>query len=366
MNVVRIGDRPVGEGAPVYVIAEAGSNHDRDLDQAKRLVDVAASAGADAVKFQTWLVDVAAAAGADAVKFQTFTSDRIVAETRTRAAYLDAILPPDETMASLFRKLELPYEWHAILKEHAEAGLDFISSAFDELAVDLLHGLDVKVYKVATYELWHLPLIRYIARLGRPMICSTGMASIGEVQDAVRAVEAEGNLDNLILLHCTVNYPPPFADLNLRTMATMRTAFRVPVGYSDHSPGWTAPVVATALGASVIEKHFTTSRDRPGPDHRFALEPDELAAMVRAIRDAQAALGDGVKRMAPAEADLYVTARRSLHAARDIEPGEVLDLEAIAILRPGTGIEVRDLDHVIGRTARRRIERHEPLAWDAL
>jgi sialic acid synthase SpsE len=149
-------------------------------------------------------------------------------------------------------------------------------------------------------------------------------------------------------------------------MATMRTAFRVPVGYSDHSPGWTAPVVATALGAAVIEKHFTTSRDRPGPDHRFALEPDELAAMVRAIRDAQAALGDGIKRMAPAEADLYVTARRSLHAARDIEPGEVLDLEAIAILRPGTGIEVRDLDHVIGRTARRRIERHEPLAWDAL
>jgi sialic acid synthase SpsE len=349
VNVVRIGDRPVGEGAPVYVIAEAGSNHDRDLDQAKRLVDVAA------------------AAGADAVKFQTFTSDRIVAETRTRAAYLDAILPPDETMATLFRKLELPYEWHAILKEHAEsAGLDFISSAFDEMAVDLLHGLDVKVYKVATYELWHLPLIRYIARLGRPIICATGMASIGEVADAVRAVDDEGNLDNLILLHCTVNYPPPFADLNLRAMATMRTAFRVPVGYSDHTPGWTAPVVATALGAAVIEKHFTTSRDRPGPDHRFALEPDELAAMIRAIRDAQAALGDGVKRMAPAEADLYVTARRSLHAARDIEPGEVLDRDAIAILRPGTGIEVRDLPHVVGRTARRRIERHEPLAWDAL
>ncbi|MBP1704301.1 MAG: N-acetylneuraminate synthase [Chloroflexi bacterium] len=347
MSVVLIGDRPVGDGAPVYIIAEAGSNHDRDLDQARRLVDAAA------------------AAGADAVKFQTFTAERIVAETKTRARYLDAILPPDETMAALFRKLELPYEWHGTLKEHAEAaGLDFLSSAFDEGAVDLLHGLRVKAFKVATYELWHLPLIRYIARLGRPMICSTGMASIGEVEQAVRAVEQEGNLGNLVLLHCTVNYPPPFAELNLRAMATMRTAFGVPVGYSDHTPGWTAPVVATALGAAVIEKHFTTSRDRPGPDHRFALEPPELGAMIRAIRDAEASLGDGVKRMAPAEADLYVTARRSLHAARDIEAGQVLDRDAIAILRPGTGIEVRDLDHVVGRVARRRIERHEPLAWE--
>ncbi len=349
MSTVRIGDRPVGDGAPVYVIAEAGSNHDRDLDQAKRLIDVAARAGADAVKFQT------------------FTADRIVAETRTRAKYLDAILPPDETMASLFAKLELPYEWHPILKEHAEAaGLDFISSSFDERAVDLLHGLGVKVFKIATYELWHLPLIRYVARLGLPMICSTGMAALGEVEDAVRVVAEEENLANLILLHCTVNYPPPMADLNLRAIETMRVAFQVPVGYSDHTPGWTAAVVATALGAAVIEKHFTTSRNRPGPDHRFALEPDELATMIRAIRDAEASLGDGVKRMAAAEADLYLTARRSLHAARAIEAGETITADAIAILRPGTGIEVRDLEKLIGRTARRRIERHEALAWDAL
>jgi sialic acid synthase SpsE len=349
MNVVAIGDRPVGEGAPVYVIAEAGSNHDRDLDQAKRLIDVAAEAGADAVKFQT------------------FSSDRIVAQTPVRAKYLDSILPAGKSMAALFQELELPYEWHPILKEHAEAsGLDFLSSAFDELAVDLLEGLGVKAFKVATYELWHLPLIRYIARLGRPMICSTGMASIGEVEDAVRAVAAEGNLDNLILLHCTVNYPPPFSDLNLRAMATMREAFRVPVGYSDHTPGSTAPIAATALGAAVIEKHFTTSRDRPGPDHRFALEPDELRSMIQAIRDTEAALGDGVKRMAENEADLFVTARRSLHAARRIEAGETLVQDSIAILRPGTGIEVRDLPKVIGRIARRGIERHEPLHWDDL
>jgi sialic acid synthase SpsE len=221
----------------------------------------------------------------------------------------------------------------------------------------------VKAFKVASYELWHLPLIRDVASRGKPIICSTGMADLADVQDAVDTVAETGN-DQLILLHCVVNYPPPFSDLNLRAIRTLREAFRVPVGYSDHSPGLTAPIVATALGAAVIEKHFTLSRDLPGPDHRFAIEPDELTAMVRAIRDAHDALGTGVKRMAPAEADLYVTARRSLFAARDIAAGTQLTDEDVAVLRPGTGIEVRDLPKVVGRTARRAIARHEPLAWD--
>jgi pseudaminic acid synthase len=346
VNTVQIGDRVVGGGAPVYVIAEAGSNHDRNLDQAKRLIDVAA------------------AAGADAVKFQTFTADRIVAETTTRAKYLEGILPPGKTMSDLFRELELPREWHATLFEHATAaGLDFISTPFDFEAVDLLDSLGVKAFKVASYELWHLPLIREIASRGKPIICSTGMADLADIQDAVDTVAATGN-DQLILLHCVVNYPPPFADLNLRAIETMRSAFHVPVGYSDHSPGITAPIVATALGAAVIEKHFTLSRDLAGPDHRFAIEPDELTSMVRAIRDAHDALGSGIKRMAPAEADLYLTARRSLFAARDIAAGTILSDDDVAVLRPGTGIEVRDLPKVIGRTAHRAIGRHEPLAWD--
>lgn len=346
MKTVMIGDRPVGDGAPVYIIAEAGSNHDRDLGQARRLIEVAAEAGADAVKFQT------------------FSADRIVAETTTRAKYLDGILPAGKTMSELFREIELPYEWHTELKTYAEGcGLDFLSTPFDHEAVELLDGLGVRAFKVATYELWHLPLIRDIASRGKPIICSTGMANIGEVQAAVDAVRSTGN-EQLILLHCVVNYPPPFGELNLRAIETMRRAFGVPVGWSDHTPGWTAPVVATALGAAMIEKHFTTDRTRPGPDHRFALEPAELSSMVRAIRDAQDALGDGIKRMAPAEADLYVTARRSLFAARAIEAGTVLGAADIAILRPGTGLEVRDLEHLVGRTARRRIERHEPLAWE--
>jgi len=346
--MVRIGDRSVGEDAPVYIIAEAGSNHDRNLDQAKRLIDVAA------------------AAGADAVKFQTFAADQIVAETTTRAKYLDGLLPPGKTMSDLFRELELPRDWHGDLFRHAtDVGLDFLSTPFDFEAVDLLDDLGVKAFKVASYELWHLPLIREIASRGKPIICSTGMANLADVQDAVDTVAATGN-DQLILLHCVVNYPPPFADLNLRAIRTLREAFGVPVGYSDHSSGITAPIVATALGAAVIEKHFTLSRDLPGPDHRFAIEPDELIAMVRAIRDAKDALGTGIKRMAPAEADLYTTARRSLFAARDIPAGTVLGSEHVAILRPGTGIEVRDLEKVIGRTTRRPIARHEPLAWDML
>jgi pseudaminic acid synthase len=346
VDVVRIGDRPVGGDAPVYIIAEAGSNHDRNLDQAKRLIDVAA------------------AAGADAVKFQTFAADRIVAETTTRAKYLDGLLPPDKTMSDLFRELELPRDWHAELFAHATAaGLDFLSTPFDFEAVDLLDELGVKAFKVASYELWHLPLIREVASRGKPIICSTGMADLADVQDAVDTVAETGN-DQLVLLHCVVNYPPPFGELNLRAIETLRRAFHVPVGYSDHSAGITAPIVATALGAAVIEKHFTLSRDLPGPDHRFAIEPDELAAMVRAIRDAQDALGSGIKRMAPAEVDLYTTARRSLFAARDIAAGTTLTEDDVAVLRPGTGIEVRDLPKVVGRTARRAISRHEPLSWE--
>ena len=246
MNVVWIGDRDVGEGAPVYIIAEAGSNHDRDLGQAKRLIEVAAEAGADAVKFQTFL------------------ADRIVAETQTRAKYLDDVLPPGKSMNELFRELELPREWHGELKAYAEeCGLDFLSTPFDFEAVALLDELGVKAFKVASYELWHLPLIREIASRGKPIICSTGMANLADVQAAVDTVRATGN-EQLILLHCVVNYPPPFSDLNLRAIETMHRAFGVPVGWSDHTPGWLAPVIATALGAAVVEKHFTTDRDQQG------------------------------------------------------------------------------------------------------
>lgn len=348
MKTVTIGSRVVGPGHPAYIIAEAGSNHDRKLDQALRLVDVAAEAGADAVKFQT------------------FNAEKIQARTRDRASYLDTLVEKGRSMQDVFRDLELPREWHARLAEHARgAGLDFLSTPFDEEAVDLLVSLGVPAIKIASFELWHLPLIRHAARSGKPLILSTGMADLGDIEEALAAVRQEGNAD-AILLHCAVNYPPAWADLNLRAIATMAAAFGVPVGYSDHSPGHTAPVVAVTLGARMIEKHFTIDRTLPGPDHPFALEPRELAEMVRAIREAETSLGTGEKRRAAAEEELYRVARRSLFAAVDIAKGTVITRGMIAVLRPGTGLKPRDLDTVVGRTARADIRANDPITWDVI
>ena len=346
MDAVKIGSRTVGAGAPAYLIAEAGLNHDRKLDQALRLIDVAAEAGADAVKFQT------------------FSAEKIQARTRDRASYLDTLVEKGRSMQDLFRDLELPREWHEALAKHArERGLDFLSTPFDEEAVDLLETLDVPAIKIASFELWHLPLIRHAARTGRPLILSTGMANMGDIEDALDAARSEGN-ERIVLLHCAISYPPAWKDLNLRAIPTMAAAFHVPVGYSDHSPGHTADVVAVTLGAAAIEKHFTIDKSLPGPDHPFALDPGELAAMVRAIREAEASLGTGEKRRAEAEAELYRVARRSLFAAVDIPKGTVIERSMIAVLRPGTGLKPRDLDLVVGRVARADIRANDPITWE--
>jgi len=346
MDAVKIGSRTVGAGAPAYLIAEAGSNHDRKLDQALRLIDVAAEAGADAVKFQT------------------FSAEKIQARTRDRASYLDTLVEKGRSMQDLFRDLELPREWHEALAKHArERGLDFLSTPFDEEAVDLLETLDVPAIKIASFELWHLPLVRHAARTGRPLILSTGMANMGDIEDALDAARSEGN-ERIVLLHCAISYPPAWKDLNLRAIPTMAAAFHVPVGYSDHSPGHTADVVAVTLGAAAIEKHFTIDKSLPGPDHPFALDPGELAAMVRAIREAEASLGTGEKRRAEAEAELYRVARRSLFAAVDIPKGTVIERSMIAVLRPGTGLKPRDLDLVVGRVARADIRANDPITWE--
>lgn len=348
MESVTIGSRRVGAGAPAYIIAEAGSNHDRKLDQALRLIDAAVEAGADAVKFQT------------------FSAEKIQARTRDRAAYLDSLVEKGRSMQDLFRELELPREWHEKLAMSARAcGLDFISTPFDEEAVDLLDSLGVPAIKIASFELWHLPLIRHAARTGRPLILSTGMANMGDVEDALEAARSEGN-DQIILLHCAISYPPAWKDLNLRAIPTMAAAFRVPVGYSDHSPGHTADVVAVTLGASAIEKHFTIDKSLPGPDHPFALDPRELTEMVRAIREAEASLGSGEKRRAAAEEELYRVARRSLFAAVDIPKGTVITREMLAVLRPGTGLKPRYLEVVVGRVARADIRASDPITWEVV
>ena len=264
------------------------------------------------------------------------------------------------------QRVEIPWDWHAELARHAaQCGITFFSTPFEDAAVDVLESVGVPAYKIASYEVNHYPLIERAARTGKPVLISTGMASFGDIERALDAAAAAGARD-LMVMHCAVNYPPRFADLNLRAITTMRSAFGIPVGWSDHTPGHTADVVAVTLGACAIEKHYTLSRDQRGPDHPFALEPHELAAMVGAIRETEDALGSSVKRVTDAEADLFRLGRRSIVAARDVPAGGELTLDDLAIKRPGFGIPVDALDQVVGRHVVRDVAGDQVLQWDDL
>lgn len=345
---VSIADRGVGHGEPVYVIAEAGSNHNRDLATAKKLIDVAAEAGADAVKFQT------------------YTADGLYSRKTPTMSYLSdgGLVDEQESVWELIKRIEIPWEWHHELADHArDAGLHFLSTPFEEKAVELLAEVGVPAYKIASYEVNHLPLIEACARTGRPLLVSTGMASLADIERALDTANAAGATE-IVLLHCAINYPPRFEDLNLRAIGTLSSAFGLPVGWSDHTMGHTADVVAVTLGARMVEKHYTLSRDQEGPDHPFALEPHEFAAMVTAIREAEAALGSSVKRVTEAESEMFALGRRSLVAARDLPAGRPLTRDDIAVKRPGFGIPVHELDLAVGRRPVRDTEADEILTWD--
>jgi sialic acid synthase SpsE len=345
-----IGARVVGPGHPCYVIAEAGSNHNRDLPTALRLIEVAAEAGADAVKFQT------------------YTAEGLYSRHTPDMRYLkdQGLVGATESVWELIKRVEIPWEWHADLARHAaQVGITFLSTPFEEAAVDLLEEVGVPAYKIASYEINHLPLIERAARTGKPLLISTGMASLGDIERALDTALAAGAKD-LLVMHCAVNYPPRFEDLNLRAITTLRHAFNVPIGWSDHTMGHTADVVAVALGACAVEKHYTLSRDQEGPDHPFALEPHELREMVVAIHDAEASLGSTVKRVTDAEAEMFRLGRRSLVAAHKVSAGDPIRRDDIAVKRPGFGIPVHDLDQVIGRHAARDLAPDEVLQWDDL
>lgn len=348
MNNVKIGNRTIGPGSPVFIIAEAGSNHDRDLGQAKKLIDLAVEAGADAVKFQT------------------FTADKIAANTSDRIMFLGDEYDGVKTLYDLYKGLELPREWqHELMQYAVEKGIMWLSTPFDYDAVDQLQEMGMEAFKVASFEMVDLGFLKYIARTGRPVILSTGMANIGEVEEAVNAIREEGNND-IILLHCGINYPAAFADVNLAAMDTLRQAFQLPVGYSDHTPGITVPIAAVARGASVIEKHFTLDRNLKGPDHKFALSPQELKDMVRSIREVEQAIGSPVKKMAPSEALHHKRGRRSIFARVDIPAGTVITADMLAVLRPGIGLMPRYWDMVIGRKAQWDIKANEPILWEKI
>jgi N-acetylneuraminate synthase len=318
------------------IIAEAGVNHNGDIGLAKKLIAAAA------------------AAGADLVKFQTFTAKNLVSASAPKAEYQKKTTKNNESQLEMIRKLELSRDDHAVLIEECNAhGIGFFSTAFDFQSFDLLMELDcLEKVKIPSGELTNLPLLRYMSRFGKPLLISTGMANLGEIEAAIEAVEAAGTPRHLItVLHCTTEYPTPMEDVNLRAMVAMKKAFGVNTGYSDHTPGIEIPIAAVALGASVIEKHFTLDCNLPGPDHKASLEQHELKAMVDAIRNIELALGDGVKRPSISELKNKPIARKSLVAIRPILVGESFSAENIGAKRPGTGMSPMRWDEVIGRTA---------------
>lgn len=320
------------------IIAEAGVNHNGNLKLAKQLVASAAIAGADLVKFQS------------------FITGRSIARQAPKAAYQMSTTGVDESQYEMVRKLELSRADHAILIEECHRhGIGFFSTAFDPASFDMLLELGcLNLIKIPSGEMTNLPLLRYMTRLGKPVLLSTGMANLGEIEAAIEVIEAAGTPRSLItILHCTTEYPTPMEDVNLRAMVSMKQAFGVKVGYSDHTPGIEVAIAAVALGATVIEKHFTLDRNMPGPDHQASLEPQELKAMVDAIRNIENALGDGIKRPSASELKNKPIARKSLVAIRAIRMGELFSADNVGTKRPGTGISPMRWDEVMGRPAPR-------------
>ncbi len=339
---VPIAGRCISDGQPCFIIAEAGSNHNGNFEQAKKLIDVAA------------------AAGADAVKFQVFRASKLYPKSAGVADYLSSTKPIYETIA----EMEMPYEWVPKLTEYCqEKGLLFLSSVFDEESADRIDPY-VSAFKIASYEMTHLPLIRYVAAKGKPVIISTGTANFDEVGETVEEFKKTGN-DQLILMQCTAAYHAPLESLNVRAIQTMKGAFGVPCGLSDHSRDpLVGPLAAVAVGANLIEKHFTLSNELPGPDHRFALEPVELRAMIEKVRQVEQALGSGEKVVSPWEEELRAFARRSIFAVRDIRNGEMFSEANIAVLRCGNlpfGLSPKEYPSLLGRTAQRNIKRDSPI-----
>jgi N,N'-diacetyllegionaminate synthase len=319
------------------IIAEAGVNHNGDLELAKKLVYAAAEAGADYVKFQT------------------FKAQKIVSRTARKAVYQErTINDGDNTQYAMLKELEMPEEWHGQLIQYAnELGIIFISSGFDPDSIDLLDRLGSPLFKIPSGEITNKPYLRHIARKGKPVILSTGMANMEEIKDAIAVLCENGISKNEItVLHCNTEYPTPMEDVNLKAMLTIQKELGVKIGYSDHTNGIEVPIAAVALGATIIEKHFTLDRNLPGPDHKASLEPNELRAMVKAIRNIEKAVsGNGIKEPSRSEMKNIDVARKSIMASKHIQKGEILTVENLTVKRPGTGINPMLWDEIIGKKA---------------
>jgi pseudaminic acid synthase len=345
-RVIRIGQRLVGDSQPVYIIAEMSANHNQSFERAVAVIHAAKQAGANAVKLQTYTAD-------------TITIDSDRPEFRIGGG----TLWDGRTLHDLYREAYTPWEWQPKLKQAAnDAGLDLFSSPFDETAVDFLERMDVPAYKLASCELVDIPLIQRIARTGKPLILSTGMATCSEIEEAIAAAR-QASATQIALLKCTSSYPAPAEEMNLRTIPELVRRFGVPVGLSDHTMGIASPVASVALGACIIEKHITLSRTEPGPDSAFSLEPQEFKSMVDAVRVVEKALGEIHFGPTGNEAASRVF-RRSLFVVHDIKRGEVFTAENVRSIRPAQGLHTRHLPEIVGRCAACDIKRGTPLNWD--
>lgn len=343
---IRIAGRRVAPGAPCYVIAELSGNHNQDLDRAKEIIREAARAGADAVKLQT------------------YTADTLTLDSRKPFFRVGKGTPwAGKTLHELYRQAHTPWEWHGeLLQLIRRLGLHGFSSPFDPSAVDFLHKLRVPAYKIASFEIVDLPLIRYAARKGKPLILSTGMATLPEIDEAVRAAREAGATE-VALLRCNSAYPAPPQEMDLRTIPHMQASWNVPVGLSDHTIGSAAAVAAVALGACLLEKHLTLRRSDPGPDSGFSMEPEEFRAMVEAIRMAEKSLGR--VRYGPTKSEkASAVFRRSLFVVADVRKGEKFTPKNLRSIRPGSGLAPKHLEEVLGRRAARDLQRGTPLSWD--
>jgi N,N'-diacetyllegionaminate synthase len=345
---IAIGDRSVGDGKSCLIVAEAGVNHNGSLSLARELVDVAVDAGCDAVKFQT------------------FKAEKVCSPMAPKATYQLETTGSEESQLEMGRKLELPYAAFRELYHYcSRKGIFFLSTPFDYESADFLDELPVQAFKIPSGEITNVFFLEHIARKNRPLIVSTGMATMDEVAIAVETIRATGN-QQMVLLQCVSNYPSDPSSMNLRAMRTLEEAFGVAVGLSDHTTGTEVAFAAVALGACIIEKHFTLSHDLPGPDHRASLEPSDLTKLVRGIRNIEAALGDGIKRPVAEELNTADVARRSLVAARFIPAGSALTLDMLDILRPGTGLPPAMRPQLLGRHVHSDIEAGTILKLDML
>ncbi|MBZ4666102.1 N-acetylneuraminate synthase [Mahella sp.] len=346
--MLTIADRTIGPGHPCFIIAEAGVNHNGDIDLAMQMINAAVKAGADAIKFQT------------------FKADNLVTVDADMAEYQKANTGSDKTQYHMLKALELPDDAWPRLKQYCdERHIVFLSTPFDEESAQLLKYLGIPAYKIGSGEVTNIPLLKFIAGYKKPIILSTGMASLGEIEQAIGAIKEEGN-DKIVLLHCVTSYPAPYDSINLKAMNTLKTAFGLEVGYSDHTEGIEISIAAAALGASVIEKHFTLDRNMPGPDHKASLEPHELKQMVRSIRHVEAGLGDGIKVIGADERKIKEVVRRSIVANTDIKSGAVIEKSFLTAKRPAGGLPPAFIDYIAGRRARHDIPKNTVITIDMI